>query len=100
MAFEVYDGVCDQLAGTVKGCLSAAERFVEGGLAQGGGGGEVGDLIFGEISYFAAAAGVDGMELGCDDGWVRGGDYFRRSFVSEEVRDEGLLESVGVVIVS
>lgn len=91
MAFQVDDGVYDELAGSVKGCLPASEGLVEGGCAVGSRCGQVVDLVSGEISYFSPAAGVDGVELGCDYGRLWGRDGLGRGFVGEEVGDEGLL---------
>lgn len=60
VALEVEDRVGDELAGAVEGCLAAAQGFVEFGA----GCCEVLFLGGGHGAYFAAAAGVDGVELG------------------------------------
>ena len=92
MAFEVQDRVCDQLAWAVDGCLAAAEGFVDFGA----GAGEVFFLGGGYGADFAAAAGVDWVELGGDDrGWDCW-DGCGRCFVGEEAGDEGGLEGAGV----
>lgn len=60
VAFQVENGVCDELARAVEGRLAAAQGFVEFGA----GCGEVGFLRGGDGAYFATTAGVDRVELG------------------------------------
>lgn len=88
---QVEDGVCDELARPVEGCLPAAHGFDEGGAARGA---EVGLLRGRHGAEFAAPAGVDGCELGGYDVWGRGGRVGGR-FGGEEARDEGFLEVGG-----
>lgn len=98
VAFEVEDGVGDELAGAVEGGLAAAEGFVEGGLPEGRWGGEVGELLRGDGADFSPAAGVDGVEFGGDDcGIGRWGGGV--GFVREEFGDQLVLEMRGVCVV-
>jgi len=59
MALEVDDGICDQLARAVEGCLAAAQGFLEFCA----GGCEVCFLRRSDGTDFAPAAGVDWVEL-------------------------------------
>lgn len=64
----------------------------------------MGDLGGGEVADFASAAGVDGVELGGEDGGVGGrggggGGVGGGAFVGEEALDEVVLESGGVGVV-
>ena len=72
--------------------LAAAQGFVEFGA----GAGEVVFLRGGDGADFAAAAGVDGVELGGDDGGRDWWDGCGSSFVGEQAGDEGCLEGAGV----
>lgn len=61
---------------------------------------EVSDLRVAEGVGFAAAAGVDGVELEGEDCWRRGAGGGGIGFVREEARDEAFLEVGGVGVAS
>lgn len=92
MPLQIDYRVCDELARAVEGRLAAAQGFLEFGA----GGCEVLFLCRCDGADFAAAAGVDWVELRGDDcGWDRW-DGCWRGFVGEEVGGEGALEGAGV----
>jgi hypothetical protein len=81
MSLEVYNGICDQLPRAVEGCLPAAKGFLEFCT----GGCEVCFLRGCDGANFAAAAGVNWVELRGDDRGWEGCDCCWRSFVGEKV---------------
>ena len=89
MAFEVEDGICDELSGAVEGCLSATEGFMEFGFAACS---EEVLLFGGHGADFSTAAGVDWIELCGNYGRWYGGGFCWVGFVGEELGDECSLD--------
>lgn len=98
VAFEIEDGVGDELAWAVESCLAAAEGFVEFCSTPWCCLGEIALLLGAECADFTPAAGVDGVELGGDYCWCLGWGGCGISFVGEELRDEVLLEFRGMCV--
>lgn len=87
MTLEVQDRVCDQLSWTVESRLPSSERFVELGSSLG----EICSLLGRDGADLSSAAGVDWMELGCEDCWRDGSNFGWFGFVGEEARGETVL---------
>ena len=67
MAVQIEDGIRDELARAMERRLPAAQSGVE---VRGARATQVSDLRRGDGGELTSAAGVDGLELGCDDCWV------------------------------
>ena len=81
MRFEIDDGVCDQLAGTMESGLAATHGFEELGIAA------IAEEILLLRRYcanFAATARIDRLELSGDDMRCWSGRRTRVRLVSEE----------------
>lgn len=88
MRFEIDDGICDELAGSVKCGLSATHCFEEFCISI------VTEEFLLLCAYgadFTPTAGIYRIELGGYYGWTRGGDGGGTRFVGEEALYEGVL---------